>query len=169
MLRSMTGFGAATREEGELVLHAEVRSVNHRHLLVKSRLGNEFSALEGDVDALVKKRLARGSVTINLQATRSRGGDAASLRSDVAERYKADIEALAMRLGVGGQVSLDTLLSLPGVIAPADDDATDSKRIHRAALAVIDGALLRLIEMRRQERDEPDNVTLFRSGRHEAG
>ena len=51
MLRSMTGFGSATREEGDLVLHAEIRSVNHRHLLVKSRLTGEFSFLESDVES----------------------------------------------------------------------------------------------------------------------
>lgn len=151
MLRSMTGFGAATREEGDLVLHAEIRSVNHRHLLVKSRLTGEFSFLESEVEAQVKKKLGRGSVTVNLSYTRSRGSEVASLQPEVARRYQAEIAKLAQHLDVDGSVSMDTLLSLPGVIAASDDGATESKRAQRAVLGAIEEALTRLVEMRETE------------------
>jgi len=147
----MTGFGASTREEGELSLHAEVRSVNHRHLLVKTRLTGEFSFLEGDVEALVKKRLGRGSVSVSLAPTRAAGAVRAKIQPDVARRYHAEIAGLAKSLGVSGEVSLDTLLSLPGVIAGAESDPADSKRLQRAVLGTIEQALTRLVEMRETE------------------
>ena len=44
MLRSMTGFGAAASEVGQgTQLRIEVRSVNHRHLTVKTRVPDSFA------------------------------------------------------------------------------------------------------------------------------
>ena len=65
-MRSMTGFGAATLEQGGVSMRAEVRTVNHKHLQVKLRLPNEFMELEQEVEALVKKRLDRGAVALNI-------------------------------------------------------------------------------------------------------
>jgi uncharacterized protein (TIGR00255 family) len=151
MLRSMTGFGASTREEGELSLHAEVRSVNHRHLLVKTRLTGEFAYLEGEVEALVKKKLGRGSLTVSLAPTRAAGGTTARIQPDVAHRYHGEITKLAKSLGVAGEVSLDVLLSLPGVIAGEASEPADAKRLQRAVLGAIDEALTRMVEMREVE------------------
>jgi len=151
MLRSMTGFGASSHEEDELLLQVEVRSVNHRHLLVKSRLTGEFSFLEGEVEALVKKRIARGSITVNLATTRARGGEAAQIQPEVARRYQVQLEGLAEQLGLPGEVTLSTLISLPGVVASAVSDVTESKQAQRAVLSTIDEALGRMVEMRETE------------------
>lgn len=151
MLRSMTGFGASSAEEGELLLQVEIRSVNHRHVLVKSRLTGEFSFLEGEVEALVKKRVARGSITVSLATTRTRGSEAARIQPEVARRYRVQLEALAEELGLPGEVNLRTLVSLPGVVASAESDARDSKSAQRAVLSTIDEALGRMIEMRETE------------------
>jgi uncharacterized protein (TIGR00255 family) len=151
MLRSMTGFGAASREGGELTLRVEARSVNHRHLLVKSRLTSDFAYLEGEVEGLAKKRLARGSVSITVSHDRSGTARVPTLNHAVAKRLHDDIVALAGELGISADVSMDALLGLPGVVGAADDGRTDPKSERKLTLGAIDEALTRLVEMREVE------------------
>ena len=151
MLRSMTGFGAASRDDGPHALRVEVRSVNHRHLLVKTRLTSEFAFLEGEVEALVKKRLERGSISVHLASERGRDGVEAKLAPEVALRYRNQIRRLAKELDLAPEVSMDTLLALPGVVVAGESSAADSKGLPKFLLAAIDEALGRLIEMRETE------------------
>jgi uncharacterized protein (TIGR00255 family) len=151
MLRSMTGFGSAAGEGGGYSFQVEVRSVNHRHLLVKTRLTSDFSHLEGDVEVLVRKRLERGSVTVGMSVARVTDSQPLAVDPAVAESYHADIVALAERLGIAPTVSMDTLLGLPGVVSAADNDAADPRTLRRAVLGAVEEALDRLVEMRQAE------------------
>ena len=147
----MTGFGAAAREEDELSLRVEARSVNHRHLLVKCRLPSEFAALEGEVEALVKRRLSRGSISVHLGFDRAAGARALTIDAAVATNYHAEILRVAKKLGIAPDVSMDTILTLPGVVGGADGGRADPRGHRKAVLAAIDEALTRLIEMREVE------------------
>ena len=151
MLRSMTGFGAASREGPDRALSAEVRSVNHRHLLVKTRIPGDLSFLEGEIEALVKKRLERGTVSVSLRVDSVGAAGALHLDAETAERYQRQIQELAQRLGLSPSVSMDTLLQLPGVVAGAQNVVADAPQLRRMVLGVLDEALGRLIDMRETE------------------
>ena len=151
MLRSMTGFGAASREGPDRALSAEVRSVNHRHLLVKTRIPGDLSFLEGEIEVLVKKRLERGTVSVSLRVDSVGAAGALHLDAETAERYQRQIQELAQRLGLSPSVSMDTLLQLPGVVAGAENVVADAPQLRRMVLGVLDEALGRLIDMRETE------------------
>ncbi len=151
MLRSMTGFGAAAREDADHTLSAEVRSVNHRHLLVKTRIPGDLSFLEGEIEALVKKRLERGTVSVSLRVDSVGAAGSLHLDAETAERYQRQIQELADRLGLSPSVSMDTLLQLPGVVAGAENVVADAPQLRRTVLGVLDEALGRLIDMRETE------------------
>ena len=151
MLRSMTGFGAASREGADHALSAEVRSVNHRHLLVKTRIPGDLSFLEGEIEALVKKRLERGTVSVSLRVDSVGAAGSLHLDAETAERYQRQIQELTDRLGLSPSVSMDTLLQLPGVVAGAENVVADAPQLRRTVLGVLDEALGRLIDMRETE------------------
>ncbi len=151
MLRSMTGFGAASREGADHALSAEVRSVNHRHLLVKTRIPGDLSFLEGEIETLVKKRLERGTVSVSLRVDSVGAASSLHLDAETAERYQRQIQELANRLGLSPSVSMDTLLQLPGVVAGAENVVADAPQLRRTVLGVLDEALGRLIDMRETE------------------
>src|SRR5262249_50896127 len=65
-MRSMTGFGAGSVATDALALRAELRSVNHKFLQLKVRLPSELAFLEADVEELVRGRLERGAVVLNV-------------------------------------------------------------------------------------------------------
>ena len=151
MLRSMTGFGAASREEGDVVLSAEVRAVNHRHLNLKLRLPHDLSSLEPEVEALVRKRLERGSVTAFVSVERKSTTSTARIDAETVKRYRDQVRTVGKELGLDAEVSLETLLGLPGVVVSSDDSKTDAKRLKRALLGAVDEALGLLISMREVE------------------
>ncbi len=150
ILRSMTGFGAAAAEVDEFSVRIEVRSVNHRHLQVKTRLSSEFVHLEGDADKLIRKELVRGSVAVHLHATRRPGTEAARIDRELAGRYKKELVSLARDLGCGEVLDLSTVLALPGVVTTREESKASEARDKRV-LKVLRTALAGLLEMRDTE------------------
>lgn len=151
MLRSMTGFGAAASEEiGGYAVRVEVRSVNHRHLLVKMRGAGQFFFLEGEIERLVKQRMSRGSVSIHIKATTT-SEKSARINPVVLRGYRAEIDGLAAELGIESARSVESLLSLPGVIDAPEDGATETQKLAKPLLKLIDEAISQLVEMRESE------------------
>ena len=151
MLHSMTGFGASSGEEAGFELRIEVRSVNHRHLQVKTRLPQELSGLEHAFEKRARQRLERGSVTVNVALARPRGAPAVALDEDAARTYRDALSRLARELELSEGPSLSTLLGLPGVVRAQDADAPAPDAMEKGVLALLDEALEALVAMRAQE------------------
>ncbi len=151
MLRSMTGFGASASEaERGLALRVEVRSVNHRHLALKTRLPESLVALEPEIEARVRARCERGAITVTVQAEHSAASTPARVDHELARRYREELAALAEELGLATAVSLDTLVALPGVVAVASGGVV-SEAQQAAVLRRVDEALTRMLAMREKE------------------
>jgi uncharacterized protein (TIGR00255 family) len=146
----MTGFGSASSEEAEHALRVEIRSVNHRHLLVKTRLPGELAALENEIERLVRKRLVRGSVSIYLSMNRIGNTQRAAVDGALVGRYKQELERIAAEHGLAGPSSIEPLLSLPGVLRISEEQE-DPRRLGKRVTRLVDEALSRLLEMRRTE------------------
>jgi uncharacterized protein (TIGR00255 family) len=145
----MTGFGAASGEGAGIVVHVEARSVNHRHLQLKVRLPQELGVLEPRVEALVKKRLQRGSVTVGVTLSHT-GGEGVAIDMDAAARYVKQLRRLVRELDLAGGIELSSVLALPGVVA-ADPGPGKTTNQFKVVLAAVVGALDGLVEMRERE------------------
>jgi len=148
----MTGFGAGSAELGGLTIRTEIRAVNHRHLLVKTRLPAEFAHLESDVDGLLRKKLQRGAVTVSIQVTRTESPSNVTIHAEVAKRYQALTKKLQKELGLSGELSLPDLMGLPGVVGSADQGAA-GEREAKAVLKCVGQAASSMIAMREVEGD----------------
>ncbi len=152
MLRSMTGFGAASSEEQRgFALRVEIRSVNHRHLSIKTRLPEGCLALEPEIENRVRARCERGALSVVLSAERHGGAELARLDERVAARYRSELERLAQALGLPAAITLETLLELPGVLSAAENGAAAVAGAREEVLALVEEALERLLEMRSAE------------------
>lgn len=148
-VRSMTGFGRAVIDEAGTAVRAEVRSVNHRHLQVKSRLPGELGHLEAPVEGLVRKALERGAVTLTVVLQRAPSAGEAAVNLDVAKSYHKALTRLGKTLDVG-PVDLATLVGLPGVLGAGDED-TSGGREEKLVLRAVKEALAALVAMRASE------------------
>lgn len=149
MLRSMTGFGAAAATAGGAEARVEIRSVNHRHLQVKSRLPQSLAHLESQLEALVRTKLSRGSVTISVDVER-RQGSAARIDAKALRAWCEEIARATKAAGLEAEYGLETLLGLPGVLATnAADDRSDAD--EALVMGALTGALEGLDSMRMRE------------------
>ena len=82
-LKSMTGFGRASRDVAGVSVAVEVRSVNHKGLDVKVRLPRQSGALEEQIGRRVRAALERGrvDVTVDVARTQAARSDEATARS----------------------------------------------------------------------------------------
>jgi uncharacterized protein (TIGR00255 family) len=150
MLRSMTGFGAGTAEGPGFTVRVEARSVNHRFLQTKVRLPAELSALEPEVEAQLKARLARGAVSLTATIDLDGGAAAGTLDRTLARGYRDAWVELGRELGLSDAPTLAQLTALPGVVrsGPGAPDPDLSAPPLRAAVAL---ALDGLAAMRERE------------------
>ena len=145
----MTGFGAAALQRKGVMVRTEIRSVNHRHLLVKSRFPAEYQQLEADVEGILRKKLQRGSVTVSVNIERA-GGEPVRLDADLARRYREGIEALGRELELPGTLELSDLIQLPGILGGRDEASADSQ-VVKLILKSVSAAADELVAMRARE------------------
>ncbi len=149
MLRSMTGFGAAAATAGGAEARVEIRAVNHRHLQVKSRLPQALAHLEMQIEAAVRAKLARGSITIGVDVERPRGA-AARIDEKALRAWCVEIARATKAAGLEADYSLETLLGLPGVLAANDGDRR-ADADEALVMGALTGALEGLDSMRMRE------------------
>src|SRR5207249_8406209 len=70
LLLSMTGFGEARRQENDLTVAAEVRTVNSRYFKLSLRISDGYGTLEPEIESLVRERIKRGTVQVSLSVQR---------------------------------------------------------------------------------------------------
>lgn len=117
MLLSMTGFGEAHCQRDGLDVAVEVRSINNRYLKVSVRCGEGYGLLEPQVESLVRERIRRGTVQVNVRVNRARSADDYRLDTDVLDHYRQDLAAWCRRAGLAEDTPLASLLLLPGVVS----------------------------------------------------
>ena len=145
---SMTGFGRAQGRGPAGLISVEIRSVNHRYLEVSGRLPEGCAALDDAVRAIVQERLARGKVTVTV-ALQGRPSVTATVNAPVARQYLTALRRLQRELRIGGEVTIEHLAGLPGVVTSA---ATESATAWKPlVLRVVRAALRQLVATRQRE------------------
>ncbi len=116
MLLSMTGHGDASGENDRLTVSAEVRSVNNRHLKVNVRCPDAYLSLESNVEKLVRKKVARGTLSVSLRVRQLNEQRAAKIDQAAVRQYWTQLTDIADELGINPPSEVTPLLSLPGII-----------------------------------------------------
>ena len=83
MIHSMTGFGEASEHVDGVHYAVEVRSLNNRYFKPSIRLPEDIASLEAELEAQLRKRLTRGSITLSVKM-KTFGAEAAQQINDAA-------------------------------------------------------------------------------------
>lgn len=122
MLLSMTGYGDAHLHAEGVSVSVEIRSVNNRYFKLTVR-GNElFSGLESQIEAMTRKHINRGTVTINLRVKSDATADKYRIDTDVLQSYVKQIREMSGQIGIAETPHLDSVLQLPGVVQENTDN-----------------------------------------------
>jgi uncharacterized protein (TIGR00255 family) len=114
LLLSMTGFGEARFEDQRWMIQVEVRTVNNRHVKLTAKISEPYGAREADVEQLVREKVKRGSVQLNLRVQRPQRPEDYRLNLVALLSYREQLKSVH---GFGEQANdLTQLLMLPGAV-----------------------------------------------------
>ena len=150
MIQSMTGYGAADGPFGGGRVAVELRTVNHRFFNPSLKLPSRLQRWEPELREALRRRIARGHVTL-VARVEAAAGAGATVDETRAAAYVAQLRGLHARLGLDGGVDLATILRLPEVLRPASDDEAAVEGSADELLVVVERALEELAAMRRAE------------------
>jgi len=148
-IRSMTGFAQAKGQvNGGPAFNISIKSVNHRFLDLHFRLPSNTDALEMNLRRILKEKLARGHVDVNLSF--EQGGDSPfALNKQLVSGYVKAFRVASAEFGIVAEPDLNAVLRLPGALdtaaAPAEEELTP------AVLSAIEHVLVQLNRMREEE------------------
>ncbi|WP_231993568.1 YicC/YloC family endoribonuclease [Pseudobythopirellula maris] len=163
MIVSMTGFGEGRAESDTIAVTAEVRAINNRHLKINYRSSDGYHGLEPQVEALVRKLAARGTVTVNVRVERKASADDYHLNAAVLKGYQRQLGELCAS---GETPRIEALLTLPGVVDTPDAAAADAEADWPVIKKALESALDAFGSMRKSEGqalavDLGDNCTVI--------
>ena len=154
MLHSMTGFGAAHRDDEARLISVEARSVNHRFCDVRFNLPRDLESLGTQLEPTIRTRIRRGRVDVSIVVALAAD---AVLEPTVdlarARGYWQAYQQMAEALGRPAEVSLATLAQAPGVFR-APEAKLDLEKDLRLVQEALSEALESLMVMRRDEGEQ---------------
>jgi uncharacterized protein (TIGR00255 family) len=150
----MTGFGDASQQVDGVHYSVEARSLNNRYFKPTIRLPEDIAGLEAEFEALLRRRLTRGSITLTIK-TKTSGADAAQQVNDAALlAYLERLNAIQTKLEGNSSafnIDLTALLGLPGVLSPSRDQHAILEKARPVLKQLVGQACDRLITMRQEE------------------
>ncbi len=114
-MKSMTGFGQAEIKSSQGTLSVEIRAVNRRFFELKARLPSQFLVWEPKIKGYIKKRIARGSLSLFVSWKAEKRG-VVKIDRRLAKEYYSKLESLRKELGLKNNLDIRLLTRLPEVI-----------------------------------------------------
>jgi uncharacterized protein (TIGR00255 family) len=151
---SMTGYAQVKGGALGWDLRVSVKSVNHRFLDLKVRLPEGFDLYELRLRQLVRDRIHRGHVEIQVSVEPG-AATPIQVNKDLVTNYLRAADELRLQTSVSAALDVVALLRLPGVIgglAPAvPESEEEQEKLGRELERCLRDALNKLDEMRRAE------------------
>lgn len=151
MLLSMTGYGEAQQQRGGLAVSVEVRTINSRYLKLTVRTTDGYGSIESRVESIVRKRVRRGTIQVNVRIDRARTPEDYRINVDVLDSYRQQLQAIESRGNPSQPISLESLLLLPGVVSEDSAGSVDATEDWPVIRETIEAAIHSLDQMRTEE------------------
>ncbi|NOZ19698.1 MAG: YicC family protein [Planctomycetes bacterium] len=153
MIRSMTGYGACEIKNDEYVVRAFIRATNNKSLKITSRLPDQLSSCEGDVEKAVRDQIERGTIYLVLEHEMIRPQAEYEFNLDAIKAYHAALTSIQKELGVTSGIDLATIIPLPGTLNKKSGSWGVSDTLREKLISATRGALEEMIAMRENEGD----------------
>lgn len=117
MIKSMTGFGQASADDGQSQIYIEVKSLNSKFLDLNLRLPKIFSDKELEVRNFISEKLERGKVSVSIEYEKlSDGVTKQSYDEPLFSAYYAQLKKLADKVYAPYESLFELALNSPDVI-----------------------------------------------------
>ncbi len=146
----MTGFAKCEASKNGINLSLEIKSLNSKNLDINCRIPRSISHNELEIRTLIRKKLDRGAVLVNVYVDYDEGGSGVEIDWAQAERVHASLGEVRKKLKIKEAVKLDHILVFSQNILKKDK-LEDSKIEWELTLDCLNSALASLDTMRKQE------------------
>jgi uncharacterized protein (TIGR00255 family) len=147
----MTGCGEAVVADGANGCRVELRSVNNRFFKLSLRAREGFGVLEGRIEELIRHRIRRGAVQMNLDVSGPAAPASRRLDRRQLEAYLDDLADFCATHDLPMPRSVDALLTLQGILVDAPPEAAAVEQAWPLVARAVTEAVDRLDAMRRVE------------------
>jgi uncharacterized protein (TIGR00255 family) len=124
----------------------ELRTVNHRFFSPSIKLPSELSRWEPEVREALRRKIARGHVTLSARTERT--SSTSSIDEQRFANYAAMLRDLRDRHGLDGTIDVATILRMPDVLA-SDDDGSEASPAELTS--IVESAIESLTKSRAEE------------------
>jgi uncharacterized protein (TIGR00255 family) len=116
MLKSMTGFGKASKEFEEKTINVEIRSLNSKGIDLSLRLSNTYREYELGLRNEISKLLERGKVDLSVYVESKHQEAPVEINSELAKAYHKKIKELGIELNEPTNDIIYQILKMPDVL-----------------------------------------------------
>lgn len=160
MWMSMTGYGRGEAQGEDVMVMADVRSVNHRFLDIHVRCPSKFLSWETRVRGLVRESLKRGKVDVFINVREwGRTGTAVKVNRGVLSSFLEEAHRIREECGLPVDVTFRDLLGVPELFSFTPDGADPAEERWELAGEAVRKAL-EMLRSSRMEEGERLRVTI---------
>jgi uncharacterized protein (TIGR00255 family) len=147
----MTGFGEASRRQGEVSVSVEVRTINSRYFKLFVRTTDGYGSLEAHIESMLRKRIRRGTIQVNVRVDRTPSAGDYLINRQVLDGYRRQLEAIGRARDLSEPLPLGSLLLLPGVVSDKPGGSLDTHDDWPLIRETLQAAMEHLHRMRIEE------------------
>ena len=150
MIKSMTGFGKASAELNDKIIHIEVRALNSKQLDLYTRLPNSYREKDFEIRTELSNRLKRGKIELTLTLNYKEDEQPVQLNASIIKSYYKQLKEISLELGnAPGEHLMPVIMRLPEVFNSEKDHMEEKE--WDSIMKALDQAIAELDSFRSQE------------------
>lgn len=151
MLLSMTGYAARSAKVAALgQVSIELRSSNHKFLETVLHLPEGFLSLEDKIKKEIETKIKRGRVVCSVNISAASSSAQVLVNQRLLKHYILALQKIKSQLETSEEISLDTLIRLPGVLS-LSENAIPAEKVWPQLKTLVSQTVQGLLKLRRAE------------------
>ena len=152
MAYSMTGIGRAsgTIKSPPVKFDVEIKSYNHRFLEISVKAPTVLQPFEDEIRRAIQKSVLRGHIIVTIQQDREVSPGHFAVDQVLLEAYLTLVQELKKKYKISGELDINTLLSIPGLIKFSQSYECDSS-LYKEFKPVLEQAIENFLRMKKKE------------------
>jgi uncharacterized protein (TIGR00255 family) len=148
----MTGMGRASGviKKPLIKFDIEIKSYNHRFLEISVKCPNTLLPFEDEIRKCIQEKVTRGHIVVLIQQDREILDTRVDIDEPMLRAYMAVVDRLKKQYKISGQLDINTLLSVQGLVKFSQPVA-DSRDIFVAFKPILDKAIKAFLMMKKRE------------------
>ena len=127
MVKSMTGFGRASREIDGYMITVELKSVNHRYFEFSCRCPRQYGFIDDKIKSFVNSKVARGKIEcyVGIEALNTESADVV-VNNTLANAYVKALKEISTNYDLKEDFGASTIARFPDVLIVRNNLLTDT-------------------------------------------